>query len=51
MSQRAAWREGSSRNRAGSAVPGGGLMTCKWHAGVSGLRGSGGRSEGELPEK
>lgn len=31
-----------------SAVPGAALRTCKWHAGVSGLPGSGGGSEGEL---
>lgn len=31
-----------------SAVPGAALMTCEWHAGVSGLPGSGGGSEDEL---
>lgn len=31
-----------------SALPGAALMTCEWHAGVSGLPGSGGGSEDEL---
>lgn len=36
---------------AGSMGSGAGTRTWKWHAGVFGRLGSGGKSEGELPEK